>query len=173
MDDGKKKQKARYEELKYKFMKTQIIVAIRDFPSEPTRNANELFPLIHRGDFYEELPGLYTSNIQLALKRMKKEGLIYRDSMGNYKLEQTVKRERITAKEIAEYEILYKSFGQDLDIYQIRNLLIIVGALLLLGILLAILNGGDGDSKKKYNDLNDVEKENAKWAYEVQQGLNN
>lgn len=41
-------------------------------------------------------------------------------------------------------------------------------------ILIALFNSCDGGSSSgtKWSDLSDVEKENARWAYEVQQSLN-
>jgi len=45
---------------------------------------------------------------------------------------------------------------------------------LVLSILLSLsacFGGGSSSSGKSWSDLSDVEKANAKWAYEVQQGL--
>lgn len=49
---------------------------------------------------------------------------------------------------------------------------IIIALVVLIGLLMAMAEGGGSSSGKKWGDLNDQEKANAKWAYYAQQAIN-
>ncbi len=45
----------------------------------------------------------------------------------------------------------------------------IIILIVMMALLISVFSSSDSNSKKSWNDLNDVEKSNAKWAYEAQQ----
>lgn len=47
----------------------------------------------------------------------------------------------------------------------------IIALAIIMGILLSMCSSDSGSSGRKWSDLSEVEKANARWAYEVQQGI--